>query len=102
MGSEGLGAAYEVPLVAKGLYALGILANASHVLPKAWCAAKRLRPDTELMTIAVAYAIGVTIGVAPSGPGLVLMHNLLSMCYYKTWTHLGAFTRIRVVGGLEE
>lgn len=60
VGSEGLGAAHEVPLVAQGLYALGILAGAWYVLPKAWFAAKRLRPDMNLlMTIAVAGAVGI-------------------------------------------
>lgn len=61
LGSEGMGLAHEVPLVAKALYTLGILAGAWYVLPKAWYAARRLRPDMNLlMTVAVlgAAAIG--------------------------------------------
>ncbi|HMP04427.1 MAG TPA: heavy metal translocating P-type ATPase [Gemmatales bacterium] len=61
LGSEGMGLAHEVPLVAKAFYTLGILAGAWYVLPKAWYAARRLRPDMNLlMTVAVlgAAAIG--------------------------------------------
>jgi Cd2+/Zn2+-exporting ATPase len=61
LGSEGLGLAHRVPLAVQALYALGILAGAWYILPKAWRAARRLRPDMNLlMTIAVlgAAAIG--------------------------------------------
>ena len=62
LGSEGMGAAdHHVPLPAIALYALGILAGAWPILPKAWLAAKRLRPDMNLlMVVAVlgAAAIG--------------------------------------------
>jgi Cd2+/Zn2+-exporting ATPase len=61
LGSEGMGLAHHVPLAAKALYTLGILAGAWYVLPKAWYAARRLRPEMNLlMTVAVigAAAIG--------------------------------------------
>lgn len=42
------------------LYSLGVLCAVRYVAPKAWIAAKRLRPDMNLlMTIAVAGAIGI-------------------------------------------
>jgi Cd2+/Zn2+-exporting ATPase len=60
-GSDGVGAGHDVPLAARALYGLGILAGAWYVVPKAWFAARRLRPDMNLlMTVAVlgAAAIG--------------------------------------------
>jgi Cd2+/Zn2+-exporting ATPase len=58
LGSEGTGVAHPVPLAAKGLYLLGILAGVWLVLPKAWFALKRARPDMNLlMTIAVVGAV---------------------------------------------
>src|SRR5581483_7523498 len=60
LGAEGLGAAHPVPLAARVLYGLGILAGAGYVLPKAWFAARRLRPDMNLlMTVAVAGAVAI-------------------------------------------
>lgn len=60
LGSEGIGVAHPVPLVAKGLYLLGILAGVWLVLPKAWFALKRARPDMNLlMTIAVIGAVAL-------------------------------------------
>src|SRR4051812_2910159 len=60
LGSEGLGLAHQVPLPARGLYALAVLAGLWMVLPKAWYAARRLRPDMNLlMVIAVAGAVGI-------------------------------------------
>lgn len=57
LGSEGMGLAHDVPFVAKVLYTLGILAGAWYILPKAWYAARRLRPDMNLlMTVAVVGA----------------------------------------------
>lgn len=48
------------PLAAKLLYLLSVLASAWTVLPKAWIAAKRLRPDMNLlMTVAVAGALAL-------------------------------------------
>ncbi len=48
------------PVVVVVLYALGILAGLWVVLPKAWLAAKRLRPDMNLlMVIAVTGAVGI-------------------------------------------
>ena len=58
LGSEGMGAAHDVPLTARALYGLGTLAGAWYVLPKAWFAARRLRPDMNLlMTVAVLGAM---------------------------------------------
>ena len=60
LGSEGTGAAHAVPLAAKALYAVSILAGVWFFLPKAWYAARRLRPDMNLlMTIAVAGAVAI-------------------------------------------
>lgn len=48
------------PWTARLLYVLSVLASAWTVLPKAWIAAKRLRPDMNLlMTIAVAGALAL-------------------------------------------
>lgn len=48
------------PIAVIALYAISILAGVWTVLPKAWIAAKRLRPDMNLlMVIAVAGAIGI-------------------------------------------
>ncbi|MCL4838726.1 MAG: HAD-IC family P-type ATPase, partial [Thermoanaerobaculia bacterium] len=58
VGTEGLGDGHEVPLAARLVYALGIVAGLFTVAPKAWLAVRRLRPDMNLlMTIAVAGAI---------------------------------------------
>lgn len=60
LGAEGLGLTHGVPLSARALYGLGILAGSWLIIPKAWFAAKRLRPDMNLlMTVAVAGAIGI-------------------------------------------
>lgn len=60
LGSEGIGIAHEVPLASIVLYALGIIAGAWYILPKAWYAARRLRPDMNLlMTVAVVGAIAI-------------------------------------------
>ncbi|MDC7808598.1 heavy metal translocating P-type ATPase [Sphingomonas koreensis] len=48
------------PLVSKILYAGAVISAARYVAPKAWLAAKRLRPDMNLlMMVAVAGAIGI-------------------------------------------
>ncbi len=60
LGAEGMGAAHDVPLAARALYGLGVLAGAWYVLPKAWFAARRLRPDLNLlMTVAVVGAVAI-------------------------------------------
>ncbi len=60
LGGEGMGAAHLVPLAGRALYGLGILAGAWYVLPKAWFAARRLRPDMNLlMTVAVVGAAAI-------------------------------------------
>jgi Cd2+/Zn2+-exporting ATPase len=60
LGAEGLGEAPPVPLAARALYLLAIVAGGRHVAPRAWLAFRRLRPDMNLlMTIAVLGAIGI-------------------------------------------
>jgi Zn2+/Cd2+-exporting ATPase len=60
VGSEGVGLAHAVPLAARALYAIAILAGIWTVLPKAWFSLRRLRPDMNLlMTIAVVGAVGI-------------------------------------------
>ncbi len=50
----------STPLPSIILYTLAVLLAARYVAPKAWLAAKRLRPDMNLlMTVAVAGAIGI-------------------------------------------
>jgi Cd2+/Zn2+-exporting ATPase len=57
LGSEGLGLAHTVPLAARLFYGIAIVAGGWYVAPKALFAARRLRPDMNLlMTIAVAGA----------------------------------------------
>lgn len=60
-GSEGLGGAAEaVPAAAKSLYAAALVAGVWQVLPKAWHALRRLRPDMNLlMTAAVIGAVAI-------------------------------------------
>lgn len=56
-GEHGLG---STPLPSMILYTLAVLCAARYVAPKAWLAAKRLRPDMNLlMMVAVAGAIGI-------------------------------------------
>jgi len=60
LGAEGMSAAHDVPLAVRALYGLGVLAGAWYVLPKAWFAARRLRPDMNLlMTVAVVGAAAI-------------------------------------------
>jgi Cd2+/Zn2+-exporting ATPase len=60
VGSEGAGLAHTVPLAARALYAIAILAGVWTVLPKAWFALRRLRPDMNLlMVVAVLGAVGI-------------------------------------------
>ncbi len=59
-GAEGLGGMHEVPPGPAVLYAMAVVAGLWLVLPKAYHAARRRRPDMNLlMTIAVAGAIGI-------------------------------------------
>ena len=44
IGSEGLGVVHHVPLAARVPYLLAVLAAFWYIVPKAWRAAKRLRP----------------------------------------------------------
>lgn len=60
VGSEGAGLAHAVPLAARALYGVAILAGLWTVLPKAWFALRRLRPDMNLlMAVAVVGAIWI-------------------------------------------
>ena len=60
LGSEGVGIAHHVPAVAKILYSIAIVTGAWFVLPKAWLALRRLRPDMNfLMTLAVIGAVAI-------------------------------------------
>lgn len=61
LGSEGMGVAtHRVPAVVAALYALGIVCGAWYVLPKAWHALRRFRPDMNfLMALAVVGAVSI-------------------------------------------
>lgn len=60
LGSEGMGKAQAVPLPARLFYLLAILSGIYYVLPKAWFALRRLRPDMNLlMAIAVCGAVAI-------------------------------------------
>lgn len=57
-GAEELDVAHGVPRTVRALYGLGILSGAWYILPKSWLAARRLRPDMNLlMTVAVCGAV---------------------------------------------
>ncbi len=59
-GSEGMGIADGVPTVSRAFYGLAILLGVWSVLPKAWNALRRFRPDMNLlMTIAVLGAVAI-------------------------------------------
>jgi Cd2+/Zn2+-exporting ATPase len=58
LGSEGLGMVHAVPLAVRFYYAAAIVSGGWYIAPKAWLAARRLRPDMNLlMTIAVLGAL---------------------------------------------
>ena len=60
LAGESSGATHHVPVAARGLYLLAMLAGGWFILPKAWFAARSLRPDMNLlMAIAVAGAVGI-------------------------------------------
>ena len=60
IGSEGLGVAHHVPLAARLIYLVSIVAGAWLVVPKAWYSARRLRPDMNLlMTVAIVGAVAL-------------------------------------------
>ena len=61
LGSEGMGiTSHRVPSVVAAVYALGIVCGAWYVLPKAWHALRRFRPDMNfLMTLAVVGAVAI-------------------------------------------
>ncbi len=51
IGSEGMGLARQVPVLAQTLYGLGVLAGVWWVLPRAWLAMRRMRPDMNLLMV---------------------------------------------------
>jgi Zn2+/Cd2+-exporting ATPase len=54
LGSEGMGVHHAIPFTVRFVYALSILCGGWYILPKAWFAVRRLRPDMNLlMTVAV-------------------------------------------------
>lgn len=58
LGAEGAGIHHDIPVSVRIIYGLAVICGAWHVLPKAWFALRRLRPDMNLlMTIAVAGAL---------------------------------------------
>lgn len=58
--SEEFGIAHQVPVPSQIAYLLAILASLQRILPKAWGAIRRLRPDMNLlMTVAVVGAAGL-------------------------------------------
>jgi Zn2+/Cd2+-exporting ATPase len=61
LGSEGMGIAeHGVPVSVAAIYMLGIITGVWYVLPKAWHALRRMRPDMNLlMTLAVIGAIAI-------------------------------------------
>ena len=60
LGSEGAGIEHAVPVTAKLLYAAAVVTGSWYVVPKAYYALRRLRPDMNfLMTIAVIGAISI-------------------------------------------
>jgi Cd2+/Zn2+-exporting ATPase len=60
LGSEADGVLHDVPLAVKLFYAVGTVAGAWYVLPKAWRALVALRPDMNLlMTVAIVGAMGI-------------------------------------------
>ncbi len=60
LGAEGVANAATVPVVARFCYSLAIVAGLGAVLPKAWAALRRVRPDIHLlMVIAVVGAVWI-------------------------------------------
>lgn len=60
LGSEGMGISHQVPIAARILYGLGIIAGAWLVIPRALLAVRRFQPDMNLlMMVAVAGAAGL-------------------------------------------
>ena len=60
IGREGVGVAHQIPVAVRALYSVAIVTGGWYVLPKAWLALRRLRPDMNfLMTLAVLGAIGI-------------------------------------------
>jgi Cd2+/Zn2+-exporting ATPase len=58
IGSEGVGVVYHVPFAARILYLLAVSTAFWHLVPKAWRAARTLRPD---MTVAFLFALSLAL-----------------------------------------
>jgi Cd2+/Zn2+-exporting ATPase len=60
LGAEGIGVAHAVPWVARVLYLASVVCGTWHILPRAWFAARSVRPDMNLlMVIAVIGAMAI-------------------------------------------
>ena len=60
LGSEGVGQAHPVPWPPRILYLLAVIAGVYYVIPKAWFALRRARPDMNLlMVVAVCGAMAI-------------------------------------------
>ena len=60
LGSEGIGVVHDVPWAARILYLASVIAGTWYILPRAWFAARSLRPDMNLlMVIAVLGAMAI-------------------------------------------
>ena len=75
LAGEGAGEAHAVPLAARLLYLLAMVAGGWFVLPKAWHAARSLRPDMNLL-MAVAVTGAVLIGEWFEGATVALLFGL--------------------------
>ena len=75
LAGEGAGEAHAVPLAARLLYLLAMLAGGWFVLPKAWHAARSLRPDMNLL-MAVAVTGAVLIGEWLEGATVAFLFGL--------------------------
>ena len=75
LAGEGAGEAHEVPLAARALYLLAMVAGGWFVLPKAWYAARSFRPDMNLL-MAVAVTGAVAIGEWLEGGTVAFLFGL--------------------------
>jgi len=75
LAGEGAGAVHAVPLAARLLYLVAILTGGWFVLPKAWYAARSLRPDMNLL-MAVAVTGAVAIGEWLEGATVAFLFGL--------------------------
>lgn len=60
LGAEGIGVVHDVPWAARVLYLTSVIAGTWYIVPRAWFAARSLRPDMNLlMVIAVIGAMAI-------------------------------------------